>query len=433
MAKVKPEKRLMRRSFGAGLIVLAVLAVIVALTFDAINGLPFRPTKIVRAEFGDIHSLAVNDDVRQNSKRIGRISELGIHGNNALVTMELDGDPEVYRNAHAAIWDVSALAAKFVELDPGTPDAGPLGDQVMPAKGNVDSSDIYQILDILDPQTRAATSTMLRQLGGGSAAHGGDLHDFLSTAPALLKNAGTVTEDMASPKFNLPHLIRSSDSLVGRFRGREQQISELVRQTDQTFQGFVVDGGAPLKTVLAKAPGTLRAVRPALDSLNGPLGVTRVAMTNLQSGAEGLGQATPDVRGFFREAVPVAHKVPGFSDDAKPAVSDLTDTVRDARPLAPRAAETFDYLQQPLHVLEPYAPELGQWFTRMHSFVSMGAENGKRYAHLAATYGAPTVTGGVLHSDAKRFIDPYPKPGQANGEHLGPGLPAGIGIGGSHR
>lgn len=430
MARLKPEKRRLRGSVIAGSIVVLFLGALVVLTFNSINGVPFRPRTVVQAEFHNVHSLAVNDDVRQNSKRIGRVAKLEVRGNDALVTMELDGHPSVYRDARAAIWDVSALAAKFVELEPGTPGAGALGDSVIPASRNIDSSDIYQILDILDPKTRVAATSFLRQFGGGSAGHSADLHDFLTSSPAMLNNIGAVSEDLASKEFGMPQLLQSGESLVGRFRGREKQISELVRQTDQTFQAFVVNDGQPLRATLAKAPTTLSTLRPALDALTPPLAETQAAMVSLQPGAEGLGQATPDLRGFFRDAIPVAHKVPDFSDDAKPAVGDVTDTVRDARPLTPRAADTFEFLRDPISVLSPYGPEIGTWFTRMHSFVGQGPGNGKRYAHISVTFGAPEVTGGLVRSDTKRFIDPYPKPGEADRQTLRPGLPAGVPIGG---
>lgn len=433
MAKLKPEHRIMGRSFVAGLIVLGVIGVIVWLTFNSINGVPFRPRTVVQAEFNNVHSLAVNDDVRQNSKRIGRVSALQVRGNRALVTMELDGHPNVYRDAHAEIWDVSALAAKFVELDPGTPQAGPLGNQIIPASSNVDSADIYQILDIFEPKTRESAMSFLRQFGGGMAGHGADLHDFLGAGPALLTNVGVVSQDLASPEFNMPGLIGTGDRLVSRFRGREEQISSLIRQVDQTFQGIAVNNGTALKTVLAKAPQTLREVTPALDSLSPTLADTRAAMVDFRDGAKGLGDATPELRGFLRDSVPVAHKVPGFSDDAKSPVSDLTDTVHQAQPLVDRARDTFDYLRAPLNVLAPYGPEIGQFFTRMHSFVSQGPENGSRYAHISVTFGAPEVTGGVVRSDVKHFVNAYPKPGVADREGIRSGLPAGIGVGGPQR
>lgn len=438
MARIKPEKRTAARAIFAGSIVMLFVILLTALTFDAVNGLPFRSTTTVRAEFGDIHSLDVNDDVRQNSMRIGRVSALTVRGGKALVTMELDGHPKIYRDAHASILDVSALATKFVELDPGTPQAGPIGDDIIPAGRNENSADIYQLLDVFDPATRPAFTSMVRQVGGGLAEHGGDLHDFLGSGPDLLHNVGAVSDDVASPQFNLADLISSSDDLVTHFEGREQQISDLIRQTDTTFRGLTTTDGAGLQNTLAKAPSTLRAIRPALDSLNTPLANTQVAMTNLQPGGQALGDATPDMRGFLTDSVPVVNQVPSFSDDAEPAVKDLAGTVQDARPLAPRARDTFDYLHTPLQVLAPYSGEIGQWFTRMHSFVGQGSQDGVRYAHLLLGVGAQEATGGVLNAGSNVNKDPYPvltdaypKPNQDETDRQP--LPFGLGhLGGRH-
>jgi phospholipid/cholesterol/gamma-HCH transport system substrate-binding protein len=430
---MKPERRTAGKAFGAGAVALVILVGILALTFTAVNGNPFESRKIIRAEFNNVHSLAVNDDVRENSIRVGRVTRVQIRDGKALVTMALDGNPPVYRDVVARIWDVSALAAKFVELEPGTPGAGPLGDEVIPASRNEDSHDIWEILNVFDPKTRVQMSSFLREFGGGLLGHGSELNAFLHSGPPLLRNVGTVSESLASPQFDLPRLISTNDRLDTRFRGREAQISELLRHTDETFKAITVANSGPLKNVLAKAPGTLRAMRPALDSMVPTLADARVAMTDLRSGARGLGQGTPELRGFMRDSVPVSHKVPDFTDEARSPVGDLSDTVDDARPLVNRAVDTFDFLARPLHVLAPYGPEMGSWFTRMHSFVGQGAEPGKRYAHLGVVMGAQTVTGGVLHSDPKRYIDPYPKPGQAEHEWLKSGLPAGIGLGGSKR
>ena len=439
MPKIKPERRAMGRAAVAGSIVMIFIGIITWFTFNAVNGLPFRPTTMIRAEFGDIHSLAVNDDVREDSVRVGQISALTVQGNKALVTLELDGHPQIYRDAHASIQDVSALAAKFLELDPGHPQAGPLGDNIISADRNQSSDDLYQLLDVFDPTTRTAFTSAIRQFGGGLAGHSDDFHDFLSAAPDLLHNVGTVSEDVSSTRFDLPNLISSGDHLVTHFQGREQQISELIRQTDTTFRAVVTDNGAPLRDTLAKAPGTLRALRPALDDLNPPLATTKVAMVNLRPGGAALGTATPDVRGFLREGVPVVHQVPDFDDGANPSVDDLTHTLRDAHPLSPMVVDAFDYLHTPLGVLAPYGPEIGQWLTRLHSFVSLGPGDGKRYAHADVAPGANDVSGSVLHSgnNQKKDLypvlhDDYPKPGQAETERQG--APYGIGtIGGTHR
>jgi phospholipid/cholesterol/gamma-HCH transport system substrate-binding protein len=429
----------MGKAAFAGAIGVVVLIIITALTFNAVNGLPFRPTTLVRAEFDDLHSLEVNDDIRENSLRIGRVSAVSVIGNKAVVTMELDGHPQVYRDARAEIWDVSALAAKFVELEPGTAAAGPIGDEVIPTSRTVSSVDLYQLLNVFDPTTRVAFAGFMQQFGGGTAGHSDDLHDFLGVSPDVLHNVGTISGDIASPQFDLASLISSSDRLVTHFQGREQQISELVRQTNTTFQALVTNNGAGLHNTLAKAPGTLAALRPALDSLNAPLGDTQVAMTTLRPGGGALGSATPNLRGFLVDSIPVSHQVPDFDDSAKPAVSDLIDTMHDARPLAPMATDAFDYLHTPLGVLAPYGPEIGQWLTRMHSFVGQGAQDGTRYAHLAVAPGNNVFTGGIVRNNggvAPVLYDAYPKPGQAARERegLSQGMPSVIGhMGGKHK
>jgi phospholipid/cholesterol/gamma-HCH transport system substrate-binding protein len=394
---------------------------------------------MVHAEFDDIHSLEVNDDIRENSLRIGRVSEVSVHGDKAVVTMELDGHPNIYADARASILDVSALAAKFVELDPGTPSAGPLGDQVIPTSRTMSSVDLYQLLNVFDPTTRPAFASFMQQVGGGTAGHSDDFHDFLGASPDLLHNVGTVSGDIASPEFDLAGLISSSDHLATHFHGREQQISELLRQTSTTFQALMTNNGAAMHNTLAKAPGTLAALRPALDALDAPLGDTQLAMTNLKPGGGALGSATPELRGFLRDSIPVSHQVPDFADDAKPAVSKLTDTMHDARPLAPLATDAFDYLHTPLAVLAPYGPEIGQWLTRMHSFVGQGAQDGTRYAHLAVAPGNNVFTGGLVRNNgglAPVVTNAYPKPGQAGREResLRQGMPTVLGnMGGKHK
>ncbi|WP_241251445.1 MlaD family protein [Candidatus Protofrankia californiensis] len=420
-----PEARKNSRSVGAGLIVLVLVGVGLYIASTAQTGLPLARTTTVKASIDDINTLSVNDDVRQRSKRIGRVSAIDFVDGKALVTMKLDGDRQIYKDARAAVWDTSALAQKFVELDPGTSDTGKLEDKVIPATQTTGSSDLQQLLSVLDPETRAQASSTIREIAGGVAGHSQDIHDFLGVSPDLLNDLGTTAEVLASDQLDLPALLRSADQLVSRFNGREEQISALVKQTDSTLRGITVDQGKPLEATLSKAPATLQEVRSALHSLDTPLADLQVAMTNLEPGAASLGQSTPDLRGVLREAVPVLGKVPGVAEHAEPAVEDLRQTFADARPLAPKVTDALGYLATPLGVLAPYGPEIGQFFVRGHSFVSEGPAPGIRFARLSANVGVGSVTGGLYGSDNFPRND-YPEPGEATRDRATTGLPPGL-------
>jgi phospholipid/cholesterol/gamma-HCH transport system substrate-binding protein len=425
--KVTPEFLARSTAFRAGLIVMVALIGLLYLTFKAQTGMPFAQTTEVTAVVNNVHALRANDGVRENSKRIGRVSHVEYRDGAALVTMELDGDVPVYKDAHAAVWDLSALATKFVELDLGTSKSGKLGTASIPVAQTDDSADLYQALDALDPKTRAAATAMLREVGGGLAGHGEDLGDFVANAPDLLHDLGKVSNTLADPKTDLVGVLESGDRLSSRLRTRQDEIGTLMTQTDKTLAAVSAEEGWPLRQSLRKLPSTLSHTKRAMDSLRTPLARTGQAMRTLAPGAKALGRAENDLRGFLREAVPVAGQVPGVAKQALPAITDLTKTVSDARPLAPKVRQTVGDLLTPLRVLAPYSTDMAQMFERGASFVSQGPEPGVRYARLGVTPGLNTVTGGLVAS-GNLPQNEYPRPGEAQHDRaqgLPPGLPEG--------
>lgn len=430
--KVTPELRSRSLAFRAGLVVLVVLSGVLFLTFKAQTGMPFAETTEVRVLVRDVHSLRANDAVRQNSKRIGRVGEIEYQDGVALVTMVLDGDVDVYRDATVELWDLSALATKFVELDPGTPQAGALGDQPIPARQAQDSADLYELLEVLDPKTRDAATATLRAVGGGTAGHGKDLQAFLAQAPDLLGDAGAVSGALAAPEADLVGLLEDVDTLSGRLRGREAELAQLVTQSADTLDALAADSGRPLRATAQRLPQTLTHTDRAMTRLRTPLADTAAALRALEPGAEALARSEKDLRAFLREAVPVAHDVPGVAKLAIPAVEELTDTFGDARPLAPLVRQAIGDLLAPLLVLAPYSPEMAQLFLRGRSFVSQGPQPGVRYARLGVTPGVNTLFGGLVASgDVSLPQNQYPRPGEAQHDRAGGILPPGTPVGGN--
>ncbi|RHW28523.1 MCE family protein [Nocardioides immobilis] len=429
MIKVTPEFQSRSLAFRAGGIVLVVLAGVLFLTFKAQTGMPFAKTTEVQALVEDVHSLRANDAVRQNSRRIGRVSEIEYQDGAALVTMVLEGDVDVYRDAQVELWDLSALATKFVELDPGTSDAGELGNEPIPVSQTTDSADIYELLDVFDAKTRDAAVAMLRSMGTGVAGHGEDLKRFLTKAPDLLNDLGEVSGALASPRTDLVGLLRDIETLSGRLHGRESELQQLVVRTAETFDAFSASG-EPLRESVQLLPDTLSHTQRAMDRLQGPLSDTSQAMSALEPGAAALARSERALRGFLRDAVPVADQVPDVAELAEPALEDLTVVLADARPLAPLVRQAIGDLLTPLQVLAPYAPEMAQLFLRGRSFVSQGPEPGVRYARLGVTPGVNTVLGALIPSgDANLPQNQYPDPGEAQYDRaeglMPPGLPLG--------
>lgn len=216
------------RSFVVGIGVVLVAALIGYLSFTAHEGrLPLTPARTVRAAFTDVGTLNPGDEVRANSIRVGTVSTVDIKGGQAVVTMDLTEDRPLYGDATAQLFDQSALGQKFVELRQGTPETGPLENRVIPASRTDSAHDLSEVLDVLNPPTRQALSSSLRELGSGAGGHGEGLNSFLGAAPSMLGDLQNVSGALSSREADLPELIQSAQRLSSRFDGREDQIASL--------------------------------------------------------------------------------------------------------------------------------------------------------------------------------------------------------------
>jgi phospholipid/cholesterol/gamma-HCH transport system substrate-binding protein len=399
-----------------GLSVLALFVVAVVFAFRAQYGLPGAEATIVKAAFGEVGSLRVGDDVRIASARVGSVDSINYVDGRAVVTLKLDGDRPVYRDSTASTASVgarSALGQKFVDLDPGRAQAGPLaGDGVIPERVTRGAQEVSDLFNVFDPVTRTALGSTLREVGGGLAGHSKDLNDAFGTAPKVLPDLGTVSTALtADGGHDLVGLLHATDTLAGRFEGRQQEIATLMTNLSSTLDGLAVDDAKPFDQTLQKAPDTLRAAKAALDSLTPVLADTRSAVTTVRPGAAALGQATPDVRGVLREAIAPLDKVPGVSDRAQPAVDQLTGLMSDARPFTPRLDEALRNAAPLLAQVAPFSPEISHFFTNATSALNDGDAAG-HWLRFFPIFSSESASGIVPVPDPTVARDGDPAPGQ---------------------
>lgn len=403
------------RALLLGLMVVALFGLSIYVAVIAARGLPFSDYAYARAAFDDVGPLRPGDDVRMNSVRVGQVSEIEYVDDRAVVTMQLQGDRQVHGDARATVVSRSALGQKFVELDPGRPGAGELGDEVIPESRTGDSRDLDYLLDALDAPTRRGAVSTLRNVGGGLAGHSEDLHDFVRSAPSTLTSLGEVSAAAGSSEAEIVAMLQSADALAGRFAGRQEDIAALLRQTDSTLAALAVDRGEPLRRTLTEAPGTLAQAEVAFDALDQPLRDLESGMRTLEPGARALGSAAGDLRGFLRESTVPLEKVPGVARQASPAVRELTRTLADARPLVPAAGEALASARTPLEVLSPYAPEVSLWFTYARSVLGDGTSD-RHWLRFNVPASSESGSGASTQRDPMVQRNPYPAPGTAGND-----------------
>lgn len=404
-----------------GTVVVLVFAGSVAFGLNATHGMPFAERKTVKATFEDVGGLIEGDDVRIASSRVGYVEDIRIENGKAVAILKIDDENrKIYRDASATTASVgarSALGQKFVDLNPGTPEAGELPPgKVIPKRKTRGANEITALFNVFDRRTRQAAGSTLRQFGGGLAGRQQDLRDVLRTAPSMLPALGTVSESLAARDgADLTAMLSSTDRLASRFTGREQEIADLMRQLGSTMDAVAADNGTQVAEILERSPRALDEATSAFDALAQPLADSESAMRDLRPGAEALGDATADLRGVFREGVEPLRKVPGVADKAVPAVDDLTGVMADARPLASQLVDTTSDAAVPLSVLAPYRGEISTFFTRAASALSQGDAAGN-WLRIYLVPRSESVLGTVPIKDPTVSRNPYPGPGEAGND-----------------
>lgn len=387
----------MKRSGIIGLTTLVAFVGAAFFALHATHGSPIKERTTIEAEFDNVAGLAVGDDVRIASARVGYVEQMKLDKGRALLVLKID-DPEqkVYGDATAVVTDRSAFGQKFINLDPGTPKAGAFDGRIERSQ-TVKSQDINELFNVFDDKTRAAANTTLKEFGGGMTGHAGDLNDFLREAPGVLDHSASVSNALAvNPSSDFVGLLRSADRISARFVGRQQHTANVLDQLGETLEAIAVDGGGPEAETLQKAPETLDDAKKALDDLEKPLKHTAVAMKDLRPGAEALADATPSLRKFMRDAVDPLEDLPDFNDDAEPAVEALTGLVHDARPLARQLIKTGDSGAPPVTKVAEYSSEVVRWFTWLGETLDNQSDGGN-YTRVLALVSDESV-GGLLKS-----------------------------------
>ncbi len=400
-------------SIAAALFVLAAY-----IGYTAISGPPFYPYSYVKVHYVTASNVVIHDDVRINTRRVGQVSKVAYQGGQAVVTAQMNPGTKIYKDASATIGAVSSLGSEYVEIDPGTPEAGMASAAGIPSSRTTTPVEIDTVLSILNPKVSQSLSTAVQTLGVGVSGEGQNINDLIGASPTLLPNLGTTMSTLADPASNLTGLIDATNLLSTRFAGRTQQLAALLGQMDTTLQAIDVNSTAPLQQTLSSAAPALSAATPALEALTSAAAATGSAMTTLRPGFAAAGAGTPSLRSLLRDGVAPLDLVPVVSQQATPALSDLAGTNQQLQhPVVPFLAQLINQSQPLLGYLAPYSLDIYSLFANLRSALSDGNNDGKwlRIDQFAGPEASSGSAGSPAAASAAggQCRNPYPSPGQA--------------------
>lgn len=327
---------------GAGFVV--VIALLTAVIFSGIFRAPFAPaTTTITAEFDRAGQLYKGDQVRLEGNIDGKVTKVAPAGDGSealRATLAVEEEAgEIYADARARLRFKSVLGGSYyVELQRGTPGAGPLGDRVIARDRTNIQTELEDVTDIFRNGAVTGATTMPGELATA-------LSDTQSPVE-LLKTLDDVS----------PDAIAALDAVRGQQKG--QDIPELIDNASVAVAALdtpmddirtVVGGAAAtlrttggradeIRETLAAGPGVTFDLANTLVRVDGTLDTARGLIGRLE---EGVPQIAPTLRDLRPTLVLTAETL----ENAKPVLRQAPATVQALTEVGPRLKPLLDGLR----------------------------------------------------------------------------------------
>lgn len=331
----------MRRRVIGGLALLALaLAVVLRAGGDDSYTVELRLT--------NAHGLSTGGEVRLGGVEVGHVSRLAVDDSDMVVAtlvLEREARP-IGAGASAAIAARNLLGQKFVDLDPGDQRRPLPSGARIPRSRITTPTDLDQVLDVLDADTRTRLQVLINEAGVAVAGRRADLGATLRLTPPSVRDLGRMLEDLDADGRTLGRLVRSSDRLVTSVARERPDLGRLVERASQAA-GTVAARRAELGQTLDRAPATLRSLDGFLAELDATARPLGPAATQIRRASGPLREVLAGLGPVRRAASPALAEAVSTAPALTRLAAGLTPVLRAARPTA-AALEGLTAISAPL-------------------------------------------------------------------------------------
>jgi len=366
--------------------------------------------------FPQATNLFAGSRVQVDGFNVGKVAGLDVRDGKALVKVTLDDRHAPLHEGTTARIDYQSLPGeRIVQISPGPTTNAALPDGAM-ITATTPRVELDQILDALDPDTRAELRRVIPGLDAALAGHEADLGATLETAGPALHAATDVLDAIGSDGPALQTLLSSVRDLAERLVARRDSLRGVIDGFDRNLEQ-TSKRADDLAAGLDELPATLRATDSVLGKVPPAAAAALPLLRDLRPAVEALPAAAADLRPFLAELRPalvelrpalsslagVLTETPGLLDKAHAVVPPVTGVVASLLPV-------LDYLR-------PYTPELAGALANLNSASANYDANG-HFLRIYVSSGSlllGSATGQVNPAITK---NPSRPPGELGGQPL---------------
>jgi phospholipid/cholesterol/gamma-HCH transport system substrate-binding protein len=266
----------------------------------------------------------------------------------ALVEMEVQTPFAPFRaDARCEVRPQSLIGERFVQCDPGTPEAGelepPEGGETptVPAAQTTAPIDLDLVFDVLRQPYRERLAIILNELGAGLSGRGEDLNALIRNANPALADARDLLGTLNRQRTEIRAAIADTDRLLAQVAERPGSLRRFLRSAAEVSEE-VGTNADDLSATVEELPALLGEAEPALRELDALSVEALPVVRNLRL-------AAPDTRRLFTQLRPL-------SKAARPTLNQLGETTATGRVALQKSAPFADSLRRTLGGLRPITP-----------------------------------------------------------------------------
>jgi ABC-type transporter Mla subunit MlaD len=343
---------------SVGIAAVAVAAALLYVGYNAPNSIPFRSYYTIQAAFRNADNLEKHAEVRMDGDLVGQVLNPRVEGDRAVVDLQLSPSVRpLLSSTRLLVRPRSLIGVRYVEIIPGSHGRPIPAGGAIPASQTGATVPLDEVLDALDPSTRAGARSTIDALGVGTADRGQALSQTLQIAPATLASLATTLAGVNAHPLSLRDFVDggagaadaaapvAQQDIAGGFRPEAQALQPLI--TARTDVGATLEQAVPtLGTMPAQLAPTARLAAALTQFAATATPVLRAAPPALNQTAALLHEAVPGVRAAGRTLVLLHHAVGptlGLLDTVSPALPFVDQTMSDTtgilQTLGPRACD----------------------------------------------------------------------------------------------
>lgn len=308
-------RRLFDEHFVVGSVILIVGAVLVYLSYTALNGFPWTPSYSITADVPDAGQLSKNAEVRVGGARIGQVLKIeaeprsGKTPPRARLHLKLDTkDTPLPVDTTAEVRIGSVLGSRYLAIVPGRskheiPEGGNL--PLSHASSTVGIDEAFQIFS---PRSRTALQKAITNLAEGLAGRGTAVNATVGTTRRLLPGLQRVLAMFADPRTDLGGFVRGARDVTAALAPLSEDLGLLVGNSSATL-GAVDAAGNSLGESIEAFPPTAQAARRALHDANPVLADVAAISRDLKPAADELPRSLGRIDPLVRTATLVGPRV----------------------------------------------------------------------------------------------------------------------------